>query len=124
MVTLLGPAEVRDLAAHLDLSPTKRLGQNFVIDGNTVRRIVPAASVRPGERVVEVGPGLGSLTLGLIEAGATVSAIEIDRRLAELLPRTVAAMGAPVGSLEVVAAEAMAVTELPGEMTAIVENLP
>ena len=124
MVRLLGPAEVRDLAAMLDLAPTKRLGQNFVIDPNTVRRIVAAAGVSPGERIVEIGPGLGSLTLGLIEAGASVTAVEIDARLAALLPDTVAAMGAPDGSLEVVGADAMTVAELPGEPTALVANLP
>lgn len=132
---LLGPAEVRELAARLDLSPTKRLGQNFVIDGNTVRRIVAAADVTAGECVMEIGPGLGSLTLGLIEAGASVTAVEIDHRLAELLPATVAAMGAPEGAVQVVAADAMAVTPdalrlaAPArgpkpEPTALVANLP
>lgn len=124
MVRLLGPAEVRDLAARLDLTPTKKLGQNFVIDANTVRRIVAAAGVAPGERVVEIGPGLGSLTLGLIEAGASVTAVEIDRRLAELLPATAEAMGAADGSLEVVRADALEVRELPGDPTALVANLP
>lgn len=124
MVKLLGPAEVRDLAALLDLTPTKKLGQNFVIDGNTVRRIVAAAGVVAGERIVEIGPGLGSLTLGLIEAGASVTAVEIDRRLAELLPGTAAAAGAPEGSLDVVRADAMTITELPGDPTALVANLP
>src|SRR5690606_14037520 len=85
---LLGPAEIRDLADALDLQPTKKLGQNFVVDGNTVRKIVRASGIAQGEHVVEVGPGLGSLTLGLLEAGARVTAIEIDRRLAEQLPRT------------------------------------
>ncbi len=86
---LLGPAEIRDLADLLGLQPTKKLGQNFVIDANTVRRIVKAAGVQPGETVVEVGPGLGSLTLGLLEAGASVTAVEIDQRLAAQLPITV-----------------------------------
>lgn len=121
---LLGPAEVRELAARLDLAPTKKLGQNFVIDANTVRKIVAAADVASGERVVEIGPGLGSLTLGLIEAGASVTAVEIDSRLARLLPETVSAMGAPDGSLEVVLADAMDVAELPGDPTALVANLP
>jgi 16S rRNA (adenine1518-N6/adenine1519-N6)-dimethyltransferase len=124
VVRLLGSTEVRELARHLDLSPTKRLGQNFVIDPNTVRRIVAAADVVPGERVVEIGPGLGSLTLGLIEAGASVTAVEIDRRLAALLPETVATMGAPDGALEVVTADAMRVESLPGDPTALVANLP
>ena len=124
MVKLLGPNEIRTLAAGLDLAPTKKLGQNFVIDGNTVRRIVAAADVVAGERIVEIGPGLGSLTLGLIEAGASVTAVEIDRRPAELLPQTAASMGAPDGSLEVVSADAMTVTELPGDPVALVANLP
>ncbi|OJX67951.1 MAG: 16S rRNA (adenine(1518)-N(6)/adenine(1519)-N(6))-dimethyltransferase [Micrococcales bacterium 73-13] len=128
MVRLLGPAEVRELAQRLDLSPTKRLGQNFVIDANTVRRIVATADVVPGERVIEIGPGLGSLTLGLVEAGASVTAVEIDRRLAALLPTTAAAMGAPDGSLDVLAADAMTVTPASGagagEATALVANLP
>lgn len=83
--TLLGPAEIRDLAEMLGVNPTKKLGQNFVIDANTVRRIVKVATVSPGDTVLEVGPGLGSLTLGLLEIGASVVAVEIDDRLAEQL---------------------------------------
>ena len=124
MVKLLGPNEIRSLAARLDLAPTKKLGQNFVIDPNTGRRIVAAADVVAGERVVEIGPGLGSLTLGLIEAGASVTAVEIDRRLAALLPETASTMGAPDGTLEVVSADALEVTELPGDPVALVANLP
>jgi len=124
VVSLLGPAEIRELAARLDLSPTKKLGQNFVLDHNTVRRIVAAADVVPGERVVEIGPGLGSLTLGLIEAGASVTAVEIDGRLAGLLPETLARMGAPADALAVVHADALEVEELPGEPTVLVANLP
>jgi 16S rRNA (adenine1518-N6/adenine1519-N6)-dimethyltransferase len=71
---LLGPAEIRDLADLLGIQPTKKLGQNFVIDANTVRRIVKVAGVEAGQTVVEVGPGLGSLTLGLTEVGASVVA--------------------------------------------------
>src|SRR6185312_1944035 len=82
MAALLGPAEVRDLAELLGIQPTKKLGQNFVIDANTVRRIVRIAGVQKGESVVEVGPGLGSLTLGILETGASVVAVEIDARLA------------------------------------------
>jgi len=122
MVKLLGPAEVRALAARLDMTPTKKLGQNFVIDGNTVRRIVAAAGVTAGERVMEIGPGLGSLTLGLIEAGASVTAVEIDRRLAELLPETLAAMGAPAGSYDVVRADAMEVMPGPLRLTALAQG--
>ncbi|RGE21098.1 16S rRNA (adenine(1518)-N(6)/adenine(1519)-N(6))-dimethyltransferase RsmA [Leucobacter sp. wl10] len=89
---LLGPAEVRGLAERLGVSPTKKLGQNFVIDPNTVRKIVRLAGVAAGDRVIEVGPGLGSLTLGLTEAGADVTAVEIDHRLAAELPLTARAM--------------------------------
>src|SRR3954451_7406727 len=88
---LLGPTEIRELAARAGIRPTKQLGQNFVLDGGTVRKIVRQADVRPGDRVVEVGPGLGSLTLGLLEAGADVVAVEIDPVLGRLLPTTVLA---------------------------------
>jgi 16S rRNA (adenine1518-N6/adenine1519-N6)-dimethyltransferase len=87
---LLGPVEVRALAAELDLRPTKRLGQNFVHDANTVRRIVRAAELTPDDVVVEVGPGLGSLTLALLPEVAAVHAVEIDPALAARLPATVA----------------------------------
>ncbi|GHD50526.1 16S rRNA (adenine(1518)-N(6)/adenine(1519)-N(6))-dimethyltransferase RsmA [Mycetocola manganoxydans] len=122
-MSLLGPAEIRDLAELLDVQPTKKLGQNFVVDANTVRRIVKVARVTAGEHVVEVGPGLGSLTLGLLEAGASVIAVEIDHRLAEQLPKTVELMqpGAP---LTVVSADAMRITELEGDPTRLVANLP
>jgi 16S rRNA (adenine1518-N6/adenine1519-N6)-dimethyltransferase len=128
---LLGPAEIRDLAGRLGIRPTKTLGQNFVIDGGTVRKIVRAAGVTPGERVVEVGPGLGSLTLGLLDGGASVVAVEIDPVLARLLPETVAAHlpgTYPADAeprLTVVGADALEVTELPGPPpTALVANLP
>ena len=129
MTRLLGPAQIRDLAAMLELTPTKKLGQNFVHDPNTVRRIVAAAGVEPGERVVEIGPGLGSLTLGLIEAGASVVAVELDGRLARLLPATAEAQGAPADSLEIIHADAMTVTSLPSDAagrqpSALVANLP
>ena len=120
---LLGPAEIRDLAELLDVTPTKKLGQNFVHDGNTVRRIVQTAKVASGETVLEIGPGLGSLTLGLLEAGASVIAVEIDGRLAEQLPHTVRIMQ-PGTSLTVVHDDALRVTELPGEPVRLVANLP
>lgn len=90
MADLLGPSDVRTLAESLGASPTKKWGQNFVVDAGTVRRIVRIAGVQPSDHVVEVGPGLGSLTLALLEAGATVTAIEIDPVLAAALPATVA----------------------------------
>jgi len=123
---LLGPAEVRSLAAELDLRPTKQRGQNFVIDANTVRRIVREAGVGPDDVVVEVGPGLGSLTLALLEVGARVVAIEVDERLAARLPATVAEHAPDaVDRLDVVTADALRVTELPGPPpTTLVANLP
>lgn len=123
-VTLLGAAEIRTLAAELDVTPTKKLGQNFVVDANTVRKIVHVAEVQPGDRVVEVGPGLGSLTLAILEAGASVTAVEIDHRLAERLPATAAAHGVTDGALTVVDADALRVTELPGDPAVLVANLP
>ncbi|WP_106814420.1 16S rRNA (adenine(1518)-N(6)/adenine(1519)-N(6))-dimethyltransferase RsmA [Microbacterium timonense] len=123
-VTLLGAAEIRALAAELDVTPTKKLGQNFVVDANTVRKIVAVAEVRSGDRVVEVGPGLGSLTLAILEAGASVTAVEIDHRLAERLPATATAHGVPDGALTVVDADALRVSALPGEPTVLVANLP
>lgn len=126
-ITLLGAAEVRRLAAQLDLRPTKSLGQNFVHDANTVRRIALAAKLDRAGHVLEIGPGLGSLTLALLEVSATVTAIEIDHRLADLLPTTVAAH-APgrVGDLTVITADAMTIlgTDLAGEPTSLVANLP
>lgn len=123
-VSLLGATEIRRLAAELDVTPTKKLGQNFVVDANTVRKIVHAAGVQPGERVVEIGPGLGSLTLAILEAGAAVTAVEIDHRLAERLPQTARERGVADGALTVVDADAMRVTELPGDPTVLVANLP
>lgn len=123
---LLGPVEIRELAAELDVTPTKKLGQNFLHDPNTIRRIVAAADLSPEDRVVEVGPGLGSLTLGLLGEVAHVTAVEIDSRLAGKLPDTVAARAADFADrLTVVEKDALTVEagEL-GEPTALVANLP
>jgi 16S rRNA (adenine1518-N6/adenine1519-N6)-dimethyltransferase len=125
---LLGPAEVRSLAASLGIRPTKKLGQNFVHDANTVRRIVRAAGVGPQDVVVEVGPGLGSLTLALLPAVAHVHAVEIDPVLAAQLPQTaVDRAPALAGRLSVVTADALRVraADLPGPApSALVANLP
>jgi 16S rRNA (adenine1518-N6/adenine1519-N6)-dimethyltransferase len=123
---LLGPAAIRELAQQLELRPTKSLGQNFLHDANTIRRIVRTAGVGPEDVVLEVGPGLGSLTLGLLPAVAHVTAVEIDPRLAGLLPSTVAARAPGLaGRLTVVQADALRVRELPGPPpTALVANLP
>ena len=123
MTTLLGPGEVRELAGLLGVQPTKKLGQNFVIDPNTIRKIVAAAELTPDDRVVEIGPGLGSLTLGLIESGAPTEVVEIDERLARQLPDTLARF-APGATVPVVHADALRVTELPTPPTALVANLP
>jgi 16S rRNA (adenine1518-N6/adenine1519-N6)-dimethyltransferase len=124
VVTLLGASDIRVLAANLGVTPTKKWGQNFVHDANTVRKIVATAKLLPNEPVVEIGPGLGSLTLGLIEAGHRVTAIEIDRRLAKRLPETLVERGGSADSLTVIPADALSVTELPDEPTALVANLP
>ena len=125
-MTLLSAADVRDLAARLDLRPTKTLGQNFVIDPNTVRRLVRVAGVGVDDVVVEVGPGLGSLTLGLLEVAQRVVAVEIDPRLAGQLPATVAAtLPERADRLEVVLQDALELTSVPGPPpTAFVANLP
>ena len=123
---LLDPRTIRELAAELDLRPTKQRGQNFVHDPNTVRRIVAAAQLSPDDVVLEIGPGLGSLTLGLLEAVAAVHAIEIDDRLASRLARTVAERRPDASHpLTVIEADALRVTELPDpQPTAVVANLP
>jgi 16S rRNA (adenine1518-N6/adenine1519-N6)-dimethyltransferase len=123
---MLGPAAIRELARELDLRPTKSLGQNFLHDANTIRRIVRTAGLRPEDVVLEVGPGLGSLTLGLLPAATAVTAVEIDPRLAAQLPVTVAARAPELaGRLTVVTADALRITELPGPPpTALVANLP
>jgi 16S rRNA (adenine1518-N6/adenine1519-N6)-dimethyltransferase len=126
-VSLLGASDVRALASRLGVRPTKTLGQNFVHDAGTVRRIVRTAGVRPGERILEIGPG--SLTLALLEAEADVVAVEIDPPLAAALPETVAEFApAATGRLQVVESDAMRLADpglLPGEPpTALVANLP
>ncbi|UDY24128.1 16S rRNA (adenine(1518)-N(6)/adenine(1519)-N(6))-dimethyltransferase RsmA [Nocardioides sp. Kera G14] len=126
---LLGPAEVRTLAAELDLRPTKQKGQNFVIDANTVRRIVRESGVGADDVVVEVGPGLGSLTLAILETGAQVTAIEIDDLLASRLPQTISEHAPDqAAAFRLVHADALRVTaadlaETPAP-TALVANLP
>ena len=123
---LLGPAAIRELAQQLELRPTKSLGQNFLHDANTIRRIVRTAEVRPDDVVLEVGPGLGSLTLGLLPVAARVVAVEIDPRLAALLPTTVADRAPHLADrLTVVEGDALRIRELPGPPpTALVANLP
>ena len=123
---LLGAAEVRQLAERLGVRPAKRLGQNFVIDGGTIRRIVALAKLTPQDVVLEVGPGLGSLTLGLLEAARLVTAIEIDQVLAAELPITVAARAADLAArLTVIKDDAVTISQLPGQQPdVLVANLP
>jgi len=122
---LLGPQEIRELADMLGIRPTKTLGQNFVIDPNTIRRIVAAANIKPDETVLEVGPGLGSLTLGILDAAQDMVAVEIDPPLAAQLPHTIAKFRpGSEARIDVVLNDAMKVTELPKTPTALVANLP
>ena len=123
MVDLLGAVDVRELAARLDVMPTKKLGQNFVTDPNTIRRIVAAAKLTGNETVVEIGPGLGSLTLGLLEVAKKVIAVEIDAKMAAELEATIAKR-APGTDFTLVRNDAMKVTELPEHPDALVANLP
>ena len=123
MVELLGAGEIRALASELDLRPTKKLGQNFVIDPNTIRKIVAAAQLSPTDKVVEIGPGLGSLTLGLLEKVDQLIAIEFDQKLAVRLASTLK-QKAPDKSCQILHADAMNVTQLDFEPDALVANLP
>ncbi|MEW2442552.1 16S rRNA (adenine(1518)-N(6)/adenine(1519)-N(6))-dimethyltransferase RsmA [Micromonospora marina] len=128
MTGLLGPAEIRELAARLGVTPTKKLGQNFVHDPNTVRRIVTTAGLTPDDVALEVGPGLGSLTLALLPVAAHVHAVELDPALAAALPETAARFaGTAAGRLTVHPADALRVSAADlGDPapTALVANLP
>lgn len=123
MVELLGGADIRELAARLDVVPTKKLGQNFVTDPNTIRRIVAAAKLDGTETVVEIGPGLGSLTLGLLEEAAKVIAVEIDAKMAAALEETIAKRAAGK-DFTLVHEDALKITSLPVHPDALVANLP
>jgi len=123
-ISLLGATEIREIAEKLELHPTKSLGQNFVIDANTCQKIVRLAVISQGDHVVEIGPGLGSLTLALLQATNKVTAIEIDQRLATQLPITAAEHGVPRGALNVINQDAMKVFDIPGNPTKLVANLP
>ncbi len=123
-ISLLGATEIREIAEKLELHPTKSLGQNFVIDANTCQKIVRLAVISQGDHVVEIGPGLGSLTLALLQATNKVTAIEIDQRLATQLPITAAEHGVPSGALNVINQDAMKVFDIPENPTKLVANLP
>jgi len=123
-MTLLGAAQIRELAAQLDLKPSKSLGQNFVIDSNVCTKIVRTAGVTAADIALEIGPGLGSLTLAMLEVAHSVIAVEIDPRLAQQLPITVAQHFEHPENLIVINKDALAVNELPVAPSVLVANLP
>jgi 16S rRNA (adenine1518-N6/adenine1519-N6)-dimethyltransferase len=123
-MTLLGAAQIRELAAALELKPSKSLGQNFVIDSNVCTKIVRTAAVGPTDIALEIGPGLGSLTLALLESAASVVAVEIDSRLAGQLPITVANHFEHPENLTVLNQDALTIQSLPADPTVLVANLP
>jgi 16S rRNA (adenine1518-N6/adenine1519-N6)-dimethyltransferase len=123
-MSLLGAAEIRELAESLDLKPSKSLGQNFVIDANVCRKIVRTAGVTSSDIALEIGPGLGSLTLALMEIAKEVIAVEIDSRLANQLPVTAAAHSEKNEPLTVINQDALTINSLPANPTVLVANLP
>jgi 16S rRNA (adenine1518-N6/adenine1519-N6)-dimethyltransferase len=123
-MTLLGAAQIRELAAALELKPSKSLGQNFVIDSNVCTKIVRIAAVGPTDIALEIGPGLGSLTLALLDSAASVVAVEIDSRLAGQLPITVANLFEHPENLTVLNQDALSIQSLPVNPTVLVANLP
>lgn len=123
-MTLLGAAEIRELAEELGIKPAKSLGQNFVIDANVCRKIVRTAGVTSSDVALEIGPGLGSLTLALLEEAKSVIAIEIDERLATRLPQTVAAHNESAATFSVIHQDALHLKSLPEAPTVLVANLP
>ena len=124
MSGLLGAAEIREIAERLDVRPTKKLGQNFVVDANTCRRIVKAADLTDQDVALEIGPGLGSLTLAMLEVAKSVVAIEIDNRLAGELSNTAVRHGFDANKLTVITQDAMHIETLPIDPTALIANLP
>jgi 16S rRNA (adenine1518-N6/adenine1519-N6)-dimethyltransferase len=123
-MTLLGAAQIRELAALLDLKPSKSLGQNFVIDSNVCSKIVRTAGVTPDDIALEIGPGLGSLTLAILDIAKEVIAVEIDSRLAQQLPITVAQYFYHPENLTVINQDALKIIDLPAKPTVLVANLP
>jgi 16S rRNA (adenine1518-N6/adenine1519-N6)-dimethyltransferase len=124
MSNLLGATEIRALADQLNIKPSKKLGQNFVVDANTCRKIVKVAGVTSADTVLEIGPGLGSLTLALLETAKSVIAIEIDKRMADQLPITAGNHSFDTNKLIVINQDALSVNKLPLEPTVLVANLP
>lgn len=124
MSNLLGAAEIREIAERIGVRPTKKLGQNFVVDANTCRKIVKSAGVESSDVALEIGPGLGSLTLAMLECAREVIAIEIDSRLAAELPETAKRHGFAQSKLTIITQDAMQVSKLPSDPTVLVANLP
>jgi 16S rRNA (adenine1518-N6/adenine1519-N6)-dimethyltransferase len=124
MSNLLGAAEIREIATRIGVRPTKKLGQNFVVDANTCRKIVKSADVGPTDVALEIGPGLGSLTLAMLEVAKEVIAIEIDDRLAAELPDTAKRHGLDPSKLTIINEDAMSISALPKDPTVLVANLP
>ena len=124
MTNLLGANQIRELANKLDLKPTKKLGQNFVVDANTCRKIVKLADVGNKDIALEIGPGLGSLTLALLESAKQVVAVEIDNRLAKQLPLTALEHGFSEKTLITLNQDAMGLKKLPIKPNVLVANLP
>ena len=124
MSNLLGAVEIREIAERIGVRPTKKLGQNFVVYANTCRKIVKSADVRPTDVALEIGPGLGSLTLAMMESAREVVAIEIDDRLAAELPETAKRHGFDTIDLTIINEDAMNISTLPIEPTVLVANLP
>jgi len=123
-MTLLGAAEIRELAQELGIKPTKSLGQNFVIDANVCRKIVRTAGVTSSDIALEIGPGLGSLTLALLEEASEVIAVEIDERLAIRLPQTVEQHNQSSAQFSVIHQDALTLKTLSVAPTVLVANLP
>ena len=124
MTNLLGANQIRELANKLDLKPTKKLGQNFVVDANTCRKIVKLADVGNKDIALEIGPGLGSLTLALLESAKQVVAVEIDDRLAKQLPLTALEHGFSEKTLITLTQDAMGLKKLPIKPNVLVAKLP
>ncbi|ASY25940.1 16S rRNA (adenine(1518)-N(6)/adenine(1519)-N(6))-dimethyltransferase RsmA [Candidatus Planktophila versatilis] len=123
-MSLLGASEIRELAAALDIKPSKSLGQNFVHDGNVCRKIVRTAGLTSSDIALEIGPGLGSLTLAMLEEAQSVFAVEIDARLAGQLPATAAKHSERAELLTVINQDALTLKSLPVAPTVLIANLP
>lgn len=123
-IALLGATEIREIANRLDLRPAKSMGQNFVIDGNSCQKIVRAGGVTSDDLVLEIGPGLGSLSLAIMQAGAKLVAVEIDNRLSDELSKTLISHNCEADNFEIINKDALVLAELALSPTKLVANLP